>query len=156
MRQARLRLAKGASMSSRKAFTLVELLVVIGIIALLISILLPALGKARDQANLVACQSTMRQVYNYMNMYQNDYQGYVMPARQQISGSEPDWYTYQFLGHEYGRYESRSGTGANIDTATIINMCLRCPAADHDGDPVVQSGLAMEAYYGDYIYNGEL
>ena len=69
-------------MSKRKAFTLVELLVVIGVVALLVALLMPALAKAREHAKRVQCGSNLRQIYLGAITYANTYKG-AFPGRVQ-------------------------------------------------------------------------
>lgn len=69
---------KAARSGKTAGFTLVELLVVIGIIAVLIAVLLPTLAKAREQANAAACMSNMRQISMAGLMFANEHKGYLI------------------------------------------------------------------------------
>jgi prepilin-type N-terminal cleavage/methylation domain-containing protein len=73
----------------RPGFTLIELLVVIAIIALLISLLLPALGRARENSRMVKCSSNIRQVMTSMLYYAHDYK--VIPGAYWQGARNLDW-----------------------------------------------------------------
>jgi prepilin-type N-terminal cleavage/methylation domain-containing protein len=78
---------------NNRAFTLVELLVVVGIIAVLVAILLPALQKARRQAEAIACQSNLRQLYIAFVGYANENHGRI-PSLKQYGSADWPYYSY--------------------------------------------------------------
>jgi prepilin-type N-terminal cleavage/methylation domain-containing protein/prepilin-type processing-associated H-X9-DG protein len=126
----------------RKAFTLVELLVVIGIIAVLIGILLPALNSAREQARVSACLSNLRQISQGLQMYTNEFKGYVVPGhirRYPPGGRGEETWATLLVVQKYIRGASQidftpggspPGENAWDSKNSAGNTVFRCPSAN--------------------------
>ena len=116
----------------RSAFTLVELLVVIGIIALLVGILLPTLGRARESANQVKCMANLRQLGQALTIYVGENKG-SLPVGFVTDGTVTADGTYKGEDHDW--------------TTLLMKIIGRQAAIGYTQDAVSKSGVGLKAVF---------
>jgi len=140
------------------AFTLIELLVVISIIALLIGILLPALGKAREQGWSVKCLTNLRGLGTSMQLYFNDSDG-VLPWIDPIAGADENENNidlFEVFAAYIDAVQPRRETPGDETSAWVVQEPYRCPADrvpldDDEGEPRAAHETYGTSYDGPWI-----
>lgn len=135
---------------SIRGFTLVELLVVIGIIAVLISLLMPALSLARQQAQWIACEANLRQLGQCCFMYAADNKSQLPPLWDDYSTNPTNTWIGGPLGmRPFGVYGDLINYG--LDLNSMVKVCPTVLANDQLTTPASGSFTVTQIY--SYRYN---
>ncbi|MFO0861809.1 MAG: prepilin-type N-terminal cleavage/methylation domain-containing protein [Phycisphaerales bacterium] len=132
-----------------RGFTLIELLVVIAVIALLIGILLPALGKARESARTLKCSVNQRQIITAFLAYANDYKQQFPPNIQardlQTNKQNNFWYDINRIGRYLPQSDVSNLATNNLKNPTIGGGVVACPTHPYAGRSYAMNYWAASA-----------
>ncbi len=109
-------------LEGRNTFTLIELLVVIAIIAILASMLMPALGKAREKAKSISCMNILKQLGTTVIIYADDFNGQLFPLRE-ADGNRLWW--DQLISPYFNKTNLNAGGSVNDSFGTNY---MKCPS----------------------------
>ena len=124
------------SSSRREGFTLIEVLVVISIIALLVAVLLPVLGKSREAANRVVCASQLHQMGLSLEFYSNDNDGYY------ISTQDHRGATNHVISINDPRKKLMWDYGWNLDVMSCPSASFRARFRNGSANPLIMTYFA--------------
>jgi prepilin-type N-terminal cleavage/methylation domain-containing protein/prepilin-type processing-associated H-X9-DG protein len=131
---------------SRRGFSLIELVIVVAIIALLLSILLPALASAREHARAAVCGSSIRQLAQANLQYVGENAGRVVPGAPRRSENLRRWHGVR--GSASGAFDGACGP-----LVPHLGADARIRACPSFAQPVSAAGVAFERSAGGYGYN---
>ncbi len=144
---------------SRAGYTLVEILVVIGIIGFLIALLLPTFSRAMRSAKTVQCGSNLRQIYNALAIYLNENQGMTFWRAPDIDIDGMEWYVYggretgNLCLDQQGLFNRIIPRPLNKYVSNSLSV-FRCPEDVEGGSPWTSSGVPHHEWVGtSYNFN---